>query len=96
MTQKHATKHGFFKSVVQAFDIYGAGVALTFRKKAKYTTGVGMVSTLLTLTIMIAFLTNRLMKLVSKDDPFFSMLNFASDQKEDIDLWENKYMFAVE
>ena len=96
MTQKHATKHGFFKSVVQAFDIYGAGVALTFRKKAKYTTGVGMVSTLITLTIMIAFLTNRLMKLVSKDDPFFSMLNFASDQTYNIDLWENKYMFAVE
>ena len=45
---------------------------------------------------MIAFLTNRLMKLVSKDDPFFSMLNFASDQTEDIDLWKDKFMFAVE
>ena len=35
------------------------------------------------------------MKLVSKDDPFFSSLSMSSDEEE-IDLGNLKYMFALE
>ena len=44
---------------------------------------------------MIGFTVNRSVKLVSKKDPFFSMLTMASEF-QGIDLWKLNYMFAIE
>ena len=54
-----------------------------------------MLFTLLTAAMMISFSVNRTVKLVSKDDPFFSMLAMAAEEDE-VDLWSLKFMFAVE
>ena len=66
---------------------------------------------MLTLVLMISFFVNRTLKLVSKDDPFFSMLTMSA--KDDnlppseginyanttntvsVELWDLKYIFAV-
>ena len=54
-----------------------------------------MVFTLMTASMMISFAVNRTIKLVSKDDPFFSMLAMAAEERE-IDLKDLKFMFAIE
>ena len=54
-----------------------------------------MIFTILTAVFMISFTVNRTIKLVSKDDPFFSMLAMAAEENE-IDLWDLNFMFAVE
>ena len=94
MTRFHSQKRGCSRSLIQNFDIYGEGVAFTFQKNARFSTWIGMVFTLLTLSFMIAFTVNRTTKLVSQEDPFFSMLAMAAEDSE-VDLWELNFMFAV-
>ena len=54
-----------------------------------------MVFTLLTAALMLSFTVVRTLKLVSKDDPFFSMLAMAADEVE-VDLWDLGFMFAID
>lgn len=46
--------------------------------------------------LLIAFLTVRTGKLVSKTDPFFSMMTMAKDETEPIDLGAMNFIFAIE
>lgn len=89
------TRQGCFKSVSDSFDMYGPSVTFSFKRQKKFPSGVGTVMTLLTIALMVAFIVNRTLKLLSKNDPFFSMLQMASEDKK-IDLWALDYMFAVE
>lgn len=94
-TKKTAMKRGCFKSIVQGADIYGQSINFTFQKKDRFSTCVGTIFTFLTVALMMSFTVNRCMKLVSKDDPFFSSLSMDSAE-ENVDLGALKYMFAVE
>lgn len=46
-------------------------------------------------TLMLAFLVMQTSKLISKDDPFFSMTTVVLDWQQ-IDLWSLGFMFAIE
>ena len=90
-----ANKHGCISNTVRSFDFYGTNLNFTFHGSDKFSTCVGTVITFFSLVLMISFTVNRSMKLVSKDDPFFSSLSMSSDEEE-IDLGNLKYMFALE
>ena len=44
---------------------------------------------------MLSFFVVRTKKLISKDDPFFSMTTLAKEN-ESIDLWQLGFMFAID
>ena len=48
------------------------------------------------MTLFMAFCAVRTLKLVSRDDPFFSMITMEKDEKIPIDLWKNNFAFAIE
>ena len=66
----------------------------TFKKEETFKTGVGKFFTLVTVGLMISFVTMRLLKLVIKNDPLVSMIEMDSTEIE-IDLFELDYMFAI-
>ena len=47
--------------------------------------------------MMLIFMVERTNKLISANDPFFSMTTLALEELNDpIDLWELGFMFAIE
>lgn len=94
MAKEQNKKKGCGKSIINGFDIYGQRVSLTFQKKASFSTCFGSFLTLVTMSLMISFTVQRCMKLVSKSDPFFTMLSLAADD-DYVDVGNLKYMFAV-
>lgn len=48
------------------------------------------------MTLFMAFCAVRTLKLVSRDDPFFSMITMEKDEQIAIDLWKNNFAFAIE
>ena len=89
------TKHGCISNTVRNFDFYSLEIGFNFQRKGKFPTCVGTIFTFFSLALMISFTVNRSMKLVSKDDPFFSSLSMSAEE-ENIDLGKLKYMFAIE
>ena len=78
-------------------DAYGSPVELTFQNKSKYQTSLGATITLLLYFALLSFVGQRTMKLISANDPFFSMTRQANDASQGpIDLWALGFMFAVE
>ena len=81
--------------MIDSVDLYGQRVSFDFNKKKKFNSAVGLFFTIVTMLFMVSYSVNRMLKLVSKEDPFFSMLTMPSEYQE-VDLWELNYMFAIE
>ena len=76
--------------------MYGEPVNLTFQNKARLTSSCGTMLTFLTLTVFMIFLVVRSLKLVSLEDPFFSMMTIPRDATALIDLKELGFLFAIQ
>ena len=86
------------KCLVNTFadlDIYGQSVSFTFQDKVRFPTCIGIFFTVVTLSLMISFTVIRLLKLLNKNDPFFSTTVFDAFNKE-VNLGEMNFMFALE
>ena len=76
-------------------DIFGERVEFTFRKKTKFKTWIGASISCIMCSFFFTFLVLRTVKLVTSDDPFFSLTTMGvTDQN--MDIWKLDFMFAVE
>ena len=67
----------------------------TFNNSVKHPTWPGLIVSIICLAAMTSFTVVRTMKLVSKDDPFFSTVT-KSREDEGLDLWKLGIMYAIE
>ena len=58
-------------------DMFGEAVEFTFQKKKRYQTVYGALISIACTILMTSFFIVRTLKLISKDDPFFSMTTMA-------------------
>ena len=75
--------------------MYGEPVNLKFQDKGKLTSSCGVILTFLTLTVFMIFLVVRSLKLVSLEDPFFSMMSIPRQATDLIDLKQLGFIFAI-
>ena len=68
-------------------DLFGQRVSFSFKKSATYKSGTGACISFFCICLMAAFTFNRAKKLLSRDDPFFSMTTLAADENSVVDLW---------
>ena len=66
-------------TIVNGFDIYGVAISLKFNRQSRFPTAFGAFLTIVSAILMIIFVVNRTMKLISKDDPFFSSTAVSED-----------------
>ena len=71
---------------LQDFDFLGHQVNLTFEREEVFTTGIGLLVSILSLVLMSLIAYTRTVKLISRDDPFYAMAIEPYDN-EIIDLW---------
>ena len=67
----------------------------TFKKEETFKTCVGKFFTLITVGLIISFVSIRMIKLVTKEDPLVSMLTIDAIDSE-IDLLQLGFMFAIQ
>ena len=78
-------------------DIYGERPDLKFEGKSSYVTWVGAFFSFVTFILFSVFMAMRTMKLVSRDDPFLSMISRPSDDDTELlELSKLGYRFALE
>ena len=79
---------------LKSIDRFGQNVEFTFQGSRTHKTGIGAFVTLLCVSLMIAFCTQRTSKLISRDDPFLTM---TSNSKDDsiVQLGPQGFMFAL-
>ena len=75
-------------------DMFGQSVKFTFKRNRSYQTCFGGTISLLCFVLMIGFISVRLQKLVSREDPFFSFTEQA-DGDGKVDLHELGFFFMV-
>ena len=76
-------------------DMFGERVQFTFRKESSFKTHIGAFVSCVMSVFFIIFFSLRSIKLVTKDDPFFSLTMMGADDVS-IDIWELDFMFAIE
>ena len=59
--------------MLKSMDFFGKPIMFTFRGQETYQTWFGATVSLLSLLIILVFISMRQLKLFSKDDPFFAM-----------------------
>ena len=80
---------------LKRIDIFGQTVTFTFKDKPTFQTKLGATISLICLMLLLSFFVVRSKKVVSKDDPFFSMTSIAQET-EVLDLISLGFMFAIE
>ena len=80
---------------LKSMDSYGEPVQFTFNNKSKYQTSLGAIITIFCATLMLSFMVVQTNKIISRDDPFFSMTTVVLESQK-VDLWELGFMFAIE
>ena len=76
-------------------DMFGEKVQFTFKKENSFKTHIGAFISCIMSIFFITFFLLRSIKLVTKDDPFFSLTMMGADDVS-IDIWELDFMFAIE
>jgi len=82
-------------SLFKSLDLFGEKINLTFKQEKDFKTTFGAIISLICSIALIAFLVVQTQKLISKEDPFFSMTT-SSKVTDTIDLWELGFIFAIE
>ena len=77
-------------------DFYGEPVQLTFNENSSFSSSCGYCMSFLTIIVFITFLSIQTQKLISLEDPFFSMMTTPRAESEALDLGKLGYNFAVE
>ena len=95
MMKRHLGSPSFFCNSLKSVDIFGEQIEFTFNGDTRFKTWIGASISCFMCTFFIIFLALRTTKLVSNDDPFFSMTTMYS-KDEVIDLWAMDFMFAIE
>ena len=96
MNEERTTRKTFGEAL-KSVDVYGKPVGFTFKDKSKYQTTLGAGITIVCAAMMLSFLIVCTNKLISAEDPFFSMTTRArEDASIPIDVWALGFMFAVQ
>ena len=70
-------KHGVSCKILKHFDLFGEKVNFSFKQDKTYNTTLGGFISVMVLTVLISFVVMRTAKLISREDPFFSMTRQA-------------------
>ena len=82
------------KSAWKRLDLFGEAIQFTFKGESHYRTGIGATISLVCITLMIAFVSVRTKKLISRDDPLLTTTN-NSHRDSLVRLGEQGFMFAI-
>ena len=84
-----------FKKTLGCLDFFGSEVKFTLDDSVKHSTWPGIIASVVCLAAMTSFTVVRTLKLVSREDPFFSTVTKARED-DLIDLGKLGFMFAIE
>ena len=84
-----------FGSAYRSVDLFGQGVSFTFGGESQYKTSIGATISLFCISLMIAFVSVRTSKLISREDPLLTATSISKDDSI-IDLGGQGFMFAIQ
>ena len=95
MQKSRNTKRGCIGGMVSNLNLYGQdSVSLNAHVTTRLPSCIGTSITIISMIFMLSLTVNRTLKLVSKDDPFFSTI--SEDYDETVYLGEKlNFMFAI-
>ena len=77
MVLRQLTKHGVSCKILKNVDLFGEYINFQFKQDMTYNTTLGGIVSTMVLAVMISFVVMRTGKLISREDPFFSMTTQA-------------------
>ena len=96
MKNSEKKKAGACRNSYKSLDMYGEPISLTFQNDSKYKTTLGATISLVCYVTLLSFLMVRTYKLISMEDPFFSVAPVARRiQDHPLDLYDLGFMFAT-
>ena len=74
-------KHGISCKTLKHLDLFGERVNFSFQQDKTYNTTLGGFISVMVLCVLISFVVMRTTKLISREDPFFSMTRQAQEDE---------------
>ena len=75
--------------------MYGIEPTFTFKRRKIFHTWVGTIITIFMVFLFLSFSLVRTLRLISGDDPFFSMITLLDDPMTEVDLVKLNYGFSI-